>query len=181
MRNKEITLKEVIKDTLCIILFGVMLISVVFCTMYIWGTKVIPLERTDYTISATKISIKNIKWNGKTRVIDCDFEPIDGAKKYYVEVCPDEFFIFGCIKSEINASSPLRVHIEQNKRNASAPVYVRVRAELPKDKITDWSKVATIKADKKLAEREYWHTTILSLVLAGTILFTIKTIYKCGR
>ena len=188
MRSEQNTLKEIIKDiyirfyTPLFILFSVIILAALgFGMWHMLETKVASEETIDHTIPATEVSIKNIKWNGKTRVIDCDFEPIDGAKKYYVEVCPDEFFIFGCIKSEINASSPLRVHIEQNKRNASAPVYVRVRAELPKDKITDWSKVATIKADKKLAEREYWHTIISSLVLAGTILFTIKSIYKCGR
>ena len=133
-------------------------------------------------------TIKNIKWDGVTRVIDCDFEPIDGAKKYYAEVCSDEDFIFGCIKVEINTSSPLRVHIEQNKWNAAAPDYVRVRAKLSENKYTDWSKVMTIKADEKLAKlaekdktRRYWmrefsYTMCMSLVVAGTILFTIKTI-----
>lgn len=81
---------------------------------------------------------------------------------------------------------------EQNKWNAAAPDYVRVRAKLSENKYTDWSKVMTIKADEKLAKlaeknktRRYWmrefsYTMDMSLVVAGTILFTIKTIKK-GR
>ena len=149
-------------------------------------------ETIIHTVAVPKISLKKIEWAGKKRFVDCDFEPIDSAKKYYAEVCSDEDFIFGCIKVEINTSSPLRVHIEQNKWNAAAPDYVRVRAKLSKNKYTDWSKVMTIKADEKLAKlaekdktRRYWmrelsDTMAMSLVVAGTILFTIKTIKK-GR
>lgn len=199
MRSEQNTLKEIIKDiyirfyTPLFILFSVIILAaLVFGMRHMLETKVASEETIDHTIPATEVSIKNIKWDGVTRVIDCDFEPIDGAKKYYAEVCSDEDFIFGCIKVEINTSSPLRVHIEQNKWNAAAPDYVRVRAKLSENKYTDWSKVMTIKADEKLAKlaekdktRRYWmrefsYTMCMSLVVAGTILFTIKTIKK-GR
>ena len=205
MRSEQNPLKEIIKDiyirfyTPLFILFSVMILAVLGYGMWHMLEKKVASEETinqketiDRKVPATKISIKNIKWDGATRVIDCDFEPIDGAKKYYAEVCSDEDFIFGCIKVEINTSSPLRVHIEQNKWNAAAPDYVRVRAKLSENKYTDWSKVMTIKADEKLAKlaekdktRRYWmrelsDTMAMSLVVAGTILFTIKTIKK-GR
>lgn len=197
MRNKENGSKGVIEelyDKLYIplfILLAVMLLTIIgFGMMYIQEKRTASAETIDHTVPATEVSIKNIKWDGVTRVIDCDFEPIDGAKKYYAEVCSDEDFIFGCIKVEINTSSPLRVHIEQNKWNAAAPDYVRVRAKLSENKYTDWSNVMTIKADEKLAKlaekdktRRYWmrelsYTMVMSLVVAGTILFTIKTIKK---
>lgn len=197
MRNKENGSKGVIEelyDKLYIplfILLAVMLLTIIgFGMMYIQEKRTASAETIDHTIPTTEVSIKNIKWDGVTRVIDCDFEPIDGAKKYYAEVYSDEDFIFGCIKVEINTSSHLRVHIEQNKWNAAAPDYVRVRAKLSENKYTDWSKVMAIKADEKLAKlaekdktRRYWmrefsYTMSMSLVVAGTILFTIKTIKK---
>lgn len=152
MRSEQNTLKEIIKDiyirfyTPLFILFSVIILAALgFGMWHMLETKVASEETIDHTIPATEVSIKNIKWDGVTRVIDCDFEPIDGAKKYYAEVCSDEDFIFGCIKVEINTSSPLRVHIEQNKWNAAAPDYVRVRAKLSENKYTEWSKVMTIK------------------------------------
>ena len=197
MRSEQNTLKEIIKDiyirfyTPIFILFSIILLAALgFGMWHMLEKKVASEETIDHTVPVTEVSIKNIKWDGETRVIDCDFEPIDGAKKYYAEICSDEDFIFGCIKVEINTSSPLRVHIEQNKWNAAAPAYVRIRAELSENKYTDWSRVTTIKADKKLAKiakrdktrrylmREFSHTMTMSLVVAGITFFLLNEIWK---
>lgn len=187
MRNKENGSKGVIEelyDKLYIplfILLAVMLLTIIgFGMMYIQEKRTASAETIDHTVPATEVSIKNIKWDGKTRVIDCDFEPIEGAKKYYAEVCPDKNFFFGCIKAEIGTNSPLQVHIEQNKINAETPTYMRVRAQLSGKKYTEWSKNVRIKADKKTIKksekRDFWtkrYTRTVWLVALSIVCFLL--------
>lgn len=40
-------------------------------------------ETIIHTVAVPKISLKKTEWAGKKRFVDCEFEPIKGAKRYY--------------------------------------------------------------------------------------------------
>ena len=41
-------------------------------------------ETIIHTVAVPKISLKKTEWVGKKRFVDCEFEPIKGAKRYYI-------------------------------------------------------------------------------------------------
>lgn len=52
-------------------------------------------ETIIHTVAVPKISLKKTEWAGKKRFVDCEFEPIKGAKRYYIAMSSNRNYI-GC-------------------------------------------------------------------------------------
>lgn len=107
-----------------------------------------------HTVAVPKISLKKTEWAGKKRFVDCEFEPIKGAKRYYIAMSSNRNYT-GCteISGEPDDNTKNIVfRIEQSRWKAGHPEYVRIRAQLSGNKrYTDWSEILAIKADKEMA------------------------------
>ena len=98
-------------------------------------------ETIIHTVAVPKISLKKTEWAGKKRFVDCEFEPIKDAKRYYI-----------AMSSNRNYTKNIVFRIEQSRWKAGHPEYVRIRAQLSGNKrYTDWSEVLSIKADEEMA------------------------------
>ena len=138
-------------------------------------------ETIIHTVAVPKISLKKTEWAGKKRFVDCEIEPIKGAKRYYIAMSSNRNYI-GCteISGEPDDNTKNIVfRIEQSRWKAGHPEYVRIRAQLSGNKrYTDWSEILTIKADKEMAAN-YKDAYIDSLarILICTILLSITICY----
>lgn len=132
-------------------------------------------ETIIHTISVSKISLKKTEWVGKKRFVDCEFEPIKGAKRYYIAISSNRNFT-GCteISGEPNDNTKNIVfRIEQNKWKSGQTEYVRIRAQLSGNKrYTDWSEVLAIKADEEMAANNKAHIDSLA---TGPILLVLSS------
>lgn len=52
-------------------------------------------ETIIHTVAVPKISLKKTEWAGKKRFVDCEFEPIKGAKRYYIAMSSNRNYT-GC-------------------------------------------------------------------------------------
>lgn len=138
-------------------------------------------ETIIHTVAVPKISLKKAEWAGKKRFVDCEFEPIKGAKRYYIAMSSNRNYT-GCteISGEPDDNTKNIVfRIEQSRWKAGHPEYVRIRAQLSGNKrYTDWSEILAIKADKEMAAN-YKDAYIDSLarILICTILLSIAICY----
>ena len=141
-------------------------------------------ETIIHTVAVPKISLKKTEWAGKKRFVDCEFEPIKGAKRYYIAMSSNRNYT-GCteISGEPDDNTKNIVfRIEQSRWKAGHPEYVRIRAQLSGNKrYTDWSEILAIKADKEMVAN-YKDTYIDSLarILICTILLGITICYMIG-
>ena len=89
-------------------------------------------ETIIHTVAVPKISLKKTEWAGKKRFVDCEFEPIKGAKRYYIAMSSNRNYT-GCteISGEPDDNTKNIVfRIEQSRWKAGHPEYVRIRAQL---------------------------------------------------
>lgn len=141
-------------------------------------------ETIIHTVAVPKISLKKTEWAGKKRFVDCEFEPIKGAKRYYIAMSSNRNYT-GCteISGEPDDNTKNIVfRIEQSRWKAGHPEYVRIRAQLSGNKrYTDWSEILAIKSDKEMAAN-YKDVYIDSLarILICTILLGITICYMIG-
>lgn len=80
-------------------------------------------ETIIHTVAVPKISLKKIEWAGKKRFVDCEFEPIKGAKRYYIAMSSNRNYT-GCteISGEPDDNTKNIVfRIEQSRWKAGHP------------------------------------------------------------
>lgn len=113
--------------------------------------KEVASETIIHTVAVPKISLKKTEWAGKKRFVDCEFEPIKGAKRYYIAMSSNRNYT-GCteISGEPDDNTKNIVfRIEQSRWKAGHPEYVRIRAQLSGNKrYTDWSEVLSCNSRK---------------------------------
>ena len=110
-------------------------------------------ETIIHTVAVPKISLKKTEWAGKKRFVDCEFEPIKDAKRYYIAMSSNRNYTdYAEISGEPDNTKNIVFRIEQSRWKAGPPEYVRIRAQLSGNKrYTDWSEVLSIKADEEMA------------------------------
>lgn len=145
--------------------------------------KEVASETIIHTVAVPKISLKKTEWVGKKRFVDCEFEPIKGAKRYYIAMSSNRNYTdYTEISGEPDNTKNIVFRIEQSRWKAGHPEYVRIRAQLSGNKrYTDWSEVLSIKADEEMAAN-YKDAYIDSLarILICTILLGITICYMIG-
>lgn len=97
--------------------------------------KEVASETIIHTVAVPKISLKKTEWVGKKRFVDCEFEPIKGAKRYYIAMSSNRNYTdYTEISGEPDNTKNIVFRIEQSRWKAGHPEYVRIRAQLSGNK-----------------------------------------------
>lgn len=109
-------------------------------------------KQSSIQLLSLKYLLKN-RMGWEKRFVDCEFEPIKDAKRYYIAMSSNRNYTdYTEISGEPDNTKNIVFRIEQSRWKAGHPEYVRIRAQLSGNKrYTDWSEVLSIKADEEMA------------------------------